>query len=281
MSEYSLAWPQELLHLYRSMPDRVWGMQKLAEYASDCPNCGGLGRMIAFVIADSTPDGRPLITRWIEPERGKGRMYHGYNVYADCPVCNGNSRGGWLTRMCGLVGDELDIRLDDYMPYDGKQEARRAAGELLSMAPEPHGWASFVGGYGVGKSLLLKALVNGFRLAGVLAVYVPSTGDLLQSVKDLFGRDSGDAADILIMRYRGVRVLALDEVDRFNPTPWARDVVFRVLNERYARRGYQLTMFASNKTPEQIGADNTDMGYLGSRMSDGRVVMIGGEDMRG
>lgn len=258
-------------------PARVWLEMREPTSLRDCPNCGGTGRMSAFVVADQTPDKSATVLSWTD-----GRMRTGFRVWADCPVCNGNARAAFLTRMCGLEKEDLDVRLDDYFPHEGKREARAEIARLLAMTPNPAGFTSFVGGFGKGKSYALKALVNGFRLSGILSVYIQSMGDLLASVREMFGRDSSDAADTLIARYKGYRVLAIDECEKFNPTPWAKDVVFRVINYRYNLQSSYLTLLASNTHPREMDEDT--LGYLASRMNGeregARLIVVSGEDMR-
>jgi DNA replication protein DnaC len=265
-----ITWPSELRELARQMPDKVWGEVKEPEYPTDCPNCGGLGVMSVFVKADNSPNGKALV---ISAANGKTAL--GYRVRAFCPVCQDDQRGAWLIRFSGLSGNDLDVRFDDFRPLDGKKEARTRAGQLLSMTPRPVGFVSFYGGFGVGKTMLLKGLVNCFRLAGVPSVYI-TMADILAEVRGLFNDPSIDAAETLIRRYKHHQVLAIDEVDRVNLTGWAQETAFRLMDARYTVREAALTMLATNSDPANMPQG---LEYLGSRMAED-MIHLGGLDMR-
>ncbi len=265
-----ITWPAELMGLARQLPGKVWGQVKEPSFLSDCPNCGGIGMMAVFIIADVAPKGYNLVLHVVE-----GRTRLGYFQRAFCPVCKGDARTAYLIRFSGLMGADLDIRIDHFQALNGKVAARRRGGELLAMTPSPTGFVSFYGGFGVGKSFLLKALVNGYRLAGLAAVYT-TMAEILAEARSMFGDPSQDAAESLIRRYRHHRALAVDEIDRINLTGWAQETAFRLLDARYQARDTVLTMLATNCDPANMPAG---LEYLGSRMAED-MVLVGGLDMR-
>jgi hypothetical protein len=264
-------WPTEFKEIARQLPDRVWGSVKEPEILSDCPNCGGVGSMSAFVIADIAPKGSGGIVLSVV----NGKTKFGYWLHSFCPVCKGDSRGAYLIRYSGLEGSDLDIRLDHFKPLDGKAAARKRAGELLGLTPSPVGFVSFYGGFGTGKTMLLKAIVNGFRLAEIPAVYT-TLADILAEVRGMFNDPTQDAAEQLIRRYRHHRVIAIDEIDRVNLTGWAQETAFRLLDARYQAREMVLTVLATNADPANMPAG---LEYLGSRMAED-MTAVGGLDMR-
>lgn len=267
----TLVWPSEFLAMAKAQGeprDRVWGMAKQAEYPQDCINCGGVGTMAAFVVSDIAPDRETKMVLGLAGDR----LRRGYYLHAPCPVCRGDSRGAWLTQACGLYGDDLAVRLDDFRSMPGKMDAKAKAGRLLSMVPSPAGFVTFVGEPGRGKSHLLKAVVNGCRLAGVLAKY-ERAADMLASIRDTFNGDPQESAEMLVMRYRGMKVLCIDEIDKVNLTPWAQETLFRLIDWRYEQRGNVLTCMGTNKLLGELP------GYLASRLSS-EVVEVGGIDMR-
>jgi uncharacterized protein (UPF0212 family) len=265
-----IIWPVELKEIARQLPGKVWGEAKEPELLRDCPSCGGIGVMSAFVIAEAAPKGSHLVMSVIQ-----GKSCWGYRMRAFCPVCKGDAHGAWLVRYSGLHGTELDIRLTQFKPLEGKELARKRAGELLGMTPSPAGFVTFYGGFGVGKSMILKALVNEFRVANVPAVYT-TMADILAEARATFGDPTQDAAETLIRRYRHHRALAIDEVDRINLTGWAQETAFRLLDSRYQSREMVLTAVATNSDPANMPAG---LEYLGSRMA-GDMVHIAGLDMR-
>ena len=82
-----ITWPVEIKELARQLPGKVWGQVKEPSFLSDCPNCGGIGMMAAFVIADSAPKGSNLVLHVVEE-----RTRLGYFQRAFCPVCKGDAR---------------------------------------------------------------------------------------------------------------------------------------------------------------------------------------------
>lgn len=71
-------------------------------------------------------------------------------------------------------------------------------------------------------------------------------------------------------------VLALDEFDRWSPTPWAQEKFFELIERRYRAGTQQLTCFATN-------AELADLPqYVTSRILDrrGQYFRLGGPDWR-
>lgn len=268
-------YPSDFIIDAKAMPGRVLAVIPNVLPNATCQNCGDLGYLHAWYVV-----GEP--TKWLPA----GKVFHydkttklyylGGLRASPCPVCgNKNMQSNWLQEMSGLDDVDLGIRIEQFTPVKGKKEAREMANLLLAMTPSPRGFATFYGDYGTGKTMLLKALVNGFRIAGITSSYV-RMADCLADVRDQF--DSGaKAAEIVLERYKSVKVLAIDEVDRVNWTEWAREAGFRILDGRYDKKYCQLTVLASNKTPDEFP---DELGYLVSRMKSGDMVKIEGDDMR-
>ena len=96
-------------------------------------------------------------------------------------------------------------------------------------------------------------------------------------MREKFGDNAANAAETLIQDFRSVRVLAIDEIDRVNMTPWATETMFRLLNGRYSAQDRMLTILATNKAPAELPEQ---LQYLSSRMQEGIVVEISGVDVR-
>lgn len=268
----------------RIYPDSFMALAKVSEKflvvdpppvrgAEDCANCGGIGHMYYWNItggAYRTHPGRNAT--YVE---GEG-WYAGELVGEPCPVCNGDEQTEFLRRVCGLEGADLEIRLDNFKALPGKDEARTHAGFLLSQTPAPTGFVTLYGDYGVGKTTLLKALVNGFRLAGVVARYARMT-DILDEVRATFGNDAKNAAAEVVRLHRDIRVLCVDEVDRVYLTDWAVNVMFALLDDRYTTMGKRLTVMATNSAPDEL---DPKLEYLASRMQAGVITQVGGADVR-
>ena len=270
-------WPAIFLSDARTMgTGKVIGCEPPAPGKDDCPNCGGRGNMFAFYVDGAPPTKYPSgfyskITKFID-----GKYYTGEHRAQPCPVCAGYQKTVWLTKVSRLEGSDLAIRIDHFQPMHGKEAARDVAINLLTQTPYPYGFYTFYGEYGVGKTMLLKAVVNGFRVAEVTAAYT-SMADLLAEVREQYGSDAKNAAETLIQDFRAVRVLAIDEIDRVNMTLWATETMFRLLNGRYEAQERMLTVLATNKGPNEMPEQ---LHYLASRMTEGLVVEVGGVDVR-
>lgn len=237
-----------------------------------CPNCGDLGYIYAFYGDGNIYKYHPgKNAKWID-----GAWHTGALKGLPCPVCAEHKEADFLQKNCGLIDTDLDIRLDEFDPLAGKEDALHMAQGLLSQTPNPSGMITFFGGYGRGKTHLLKSLVNGFRIAGVFATY-RKLSDLLADVREGYEDNAREAAEDILMRYKNVRVLAVDEVDRVSWTPWSREATFRLLDRRYEMQRLTLTVLATNADPAQMP---TDLEYLGSRMASGIICEVGGIDMR-
>lgn len=267
-------WPDEFL----KATGKIYAIEPWHEYSGkppSCPNCNDAKVMMAFYALDNSPTQAPQneISKVAKYIPGMGWVV-GEIHSLPCPVCQGDKLSAWLRRNCGLEGALLTIRIEQFLSYTGKERAREVANELL--ATEASGVVTYYGGYGVGKTMLLAALVNGFRDKGLLAVYT-TMADMLGRVRETFGENSLEASEELINTYKNVRVLAIDEFDRVNMTPWASETVFRVVDYRYRRSADYLTVFAANADPRQIGGP---LAYLASRLTEGQIVEVGGADVR-
>lgn len=276
---WTCVWPPELA-VYQSNPKAI----PLASgpYENLCQNCGGYGIIMVYVI-DGGPYKQPNgKVKWLDfPETpDQSGWYSGRLETAPCPVCRGGQMDTWLRQNCGLSGNDLEISLSTFSTrgeYSAKKPALELARTLLAMNHEPSGFITFFGGYGVGKSHLLKGLVNGFRQIRVLARY-STMADLLADIRERFGDDTGiRAVEDAIDDLRRARVLCLDEIDRVNMTGWAKETMFRLLNARYEERDRLLTVMATNLAPDEMPAE---IGYLKSRFTAGVICEVAGPDVR-
>jgi DNA replication protein DnaC len=285
MTAWERIWPKELL-VYQSNPKAI----PLASgpYPQLCPNCGGHRMMMVYVIDGGpykSPDGR---VKWLDlpPDPPNPQTpsvsgwYSGRLEVAPCPVCAGGQMDEYLRRNCGLSGDDLEISLSDFRTngnLSGKAKALSVAQSLLAMNQQTRGFVTYIGGYGVGKTHLLKAIVNGFRKIRVMARY-STMADLLADVRERFGDDHGvRAVEDAIAEINRYRVLCLDEIDRVNLTGWAKETIFRLINYRYENQHQVLTVIATNMRIEDMPPE---FGYLASRLRSGVVVEVPGPDMR-
>ncbi len=275
VSVFQRVWPAEF-DIYRSDPKAI-PLSPDHFYPNLCPNCGGTEIMAVYVISEGPfqyPKGK---CKWLDyPKKG---WYLGEMKVAWCPVCKSGHNRLFLERNSGLSGNDLYVSLEDFSArgtFVAKAPALEIARRVLGMNREACGFVTFASEeYGVGKTHLLKALVNGFRNIEVMSRYI-TLPDLLQEIKDLFG-ETDNAAEQAVKSYRCARVLCLDELDKVNLTGWAMQTIFRLLNTRYEERDSLLTVMATNTLPDNMPPE---MGYLASRMREGEVVIVGGPDVR-
>lgn len=237
-----------------------------------CTNCNGGGTIPIAIYGDGPyeypigkcehlDDGWYKVTRYAYP----------------CPVCNGASSDGVIAAMkrdCGLTPGELEWRLEFIEGMEGKENALKAARKLLAMTPDPKGFLTVFGDYGVGKSGIAKSLVAAFVRAGVKSKYVRAA-ELLSDARQSM---HGDGENALLWRLNRYKFLVIDEVDRIADTNYAMSTLFTMLDQRYNRRNSVATMLATNKFPDNMG---DDWRYLMSRMEDGPRVPLGGITLRG
>lgn len=274
-------WPAELLALLEG-PKAV---KLLIEGPPTCcPNCGGANLMFVFTWTAGpfrVPTGGSKV-KWLESDGIAPGWYTGETHAAPCPVCQLDGWREYLRANCGLKGGETAISLEDFKirgAFAEKEPAARAARSLLAANRAPHGFVTFWGEPGRGKTHLLKAVVNGFRGLGIMSRYTVAA-DLLSEIRDHFGDDRGGVAvEDAIRYYKRIRVLAVDELVQpaYSYTSWEAKTLFRLLDARYQEADQLLTVLAMQPDPGTLAGD---LGYLASRMAGGVTVEVAGPDMR-
>lgn len=140
----------------------------------------------------------------------------------------------------------------------------------------PRGILTIWGGPGVGKTAALQAVVNEFAEQGVQAVYVTAR-DLLADVRKRFkSAQAGDNedADERLKDYAGLRILALDELDKSKLSEWATQELGDLIDRRYRldlESGFG-TLIAMNRSPDSLPD------HIASRLNAGRNVVVHNSD---
>lgn len=227
--------------------------------APTCPACGDLGWLRLDVPAD-------------DPQFGKLER---------CGTCTNGAQLAWIAAHCGLRGDELTRRLSDWrsgtwVQAERRQQRQDALAALVEALGERNGFLTFWGDFGAGKTLALQIVVNELRLLQIETFYAPFAL-VLDHLRSLFRQ--GEESSHFWQRLLDIPALALDEVTRFSGTDWAQERLWLLADTRYRRIGSHLTLFATNDDPRTPLPTSEPVGYLYSRMRQGRLVELRG-DMR-
>jgi DNA replication protein DnaC len=200
--------------------------------------------------------------------------YPGHVTAKPCPDPHGvhcRVQASRLAAVSGLLPEEMGLRLSDLSAYG-------ATGQMVALAQrfveKPWGFLTLWGGYGNGKTLVLQAIINEFRLRHrVIGAYV-RLADLLDYVRAGYDRDADADARERYERFKTLPVLAIDECDGPRLTAFAEEFRRSFLDDRYrlavARRAH--TVFAMNCDPATLPGDLYD------RLRDGRFVIFHNTD---
>ncbi len=148
-----------------------------------------------------------------------------------------------LSNLGPLVGrrlppEELDA-VDEYAL------ASRFADELTA---EP--WLVVRGPAGSGRTRLAAELANRRLEQGRAALYFVAA-DLLDRLRAAYRRDAQLPYPLLFEHAREAEFLIIDDVDAVNPTEWAREKLFQLLNQRW-NAGRRTVLIAANGGPDRL-----------------------------
>lgn len=140
-------------------------------------------------------------------------------------------------------------------------ESKRAA---QTYAQEPQGWLVFEGQIGCGKTHLAVAIANTrLEIFGQQVVFVTAP-DLLDFLRMSFSSSGESTYDAYFEQIRNVSLLVLDDLGVENPSPWAKEKLFQLLNYRHVN---QLSTIITTST----SFDDLDP-WLSSRIMDRDIV---------
>lgn len=213
------------------------------------PICGGLG-----VISYDVPVDDPRF----------GRLYRCPNN----PLEHDSERRERLRALSNL-GAFAEKTFDNFLAeglmltHQEQHSLQVARQTARSYADNPDGWLLLTGGYGCGKTHLAAAVGN-VRLEWGDHVLFVTAPDLLDYLRSTFGPNSEVAYDQMFDRIRGAQLLILDDLGAENPSQWAQEKLFQLLNHRYS---YRLpTVITTNVEIDQLDA------RIRSRLIDDRTV---------
>ncbi len=182
----------------------------------------------------------------------------GFGEKMKCPNCQEAGQRSVLVAECGLPPKLQGVTFAKMIRHAGNMAACEAA---LALVHRPREFFTVTGPTGVGKSTLLAAIVKEALESGFSAYYT-TMADLLDGLRGTFKAGADEGYDTHWERLKGVRVLCIDEFDRFNATDWAQEKLFQLISARYDYGEDRLTCFASNASVDTFPA------YLRSRLRD-------------
>lgn len=203
--------------------------------AQPCPICDGLGVIHYDVPLDDPRFGRLFRCPNNPPEQDTARQER-------------LRRLGNLDAFADKTFENFVITQPGYEPRD-EQSLQHAYNVALNFAQRPQGWLLLEGTYGCGKTHLAAAIGN-IRLAQGDIVLFITTPDLLDHLRGTYAPGADTGYDELFDRVRDVPLLILDDLGVENPSPWAREKLFQLLNHRYSHM--RPTVITTNSSLEDI-----------------------------
>jgi DNA replication protein DnaC len=130
--------------------------------------------------------------------------------------------------------ENFELEIPGYTQQE-TQVLRVACNTARKFARDLDGWLLLEGSYGTGKTHLAAAIGN-VRLSRGDQVLFITTPDLLDHLRSTFSPNSETGYDEMFERVRNTGLLILDDLGVENPSEWAKEKLFQLLNHRYTRR---------------------------------------------
>lgn len=210
--------------------------------------CGGLG-YVRYDLPVEHPDFGKLFrcpnNRFVDPERReKLRKLGNLDAFTD------------------KTFESFRVDLPMLTPTQ-RQSLETALIIARNYAQNPDGWLLLEGTYGCGKTHLAAAVGNA-RLDYEDAVLFITTPDLLDHLRNTYGPASDLNYDEMFDRLKGAPLLILDDLGVENPSGWAQEKLFQLLNHRHSRR--MPTIITTNADLESLDP------RIRSRLLDDSVI---------
>ncbi|HEY0783718.1 MAG TPA: ATP-binding protein [Thermoanaerobaculia bacterium] len=194
-----------------------------------CPDCGGRGWVVA--LDKSAGSATPCSCR--QRDR-KGRLLAAAGIparYRHCKLASFQVSSGSREEKAQLLQAKTTAQqyVDDFLQPGGRF---RESGLL------------FIGPPGAGKThLAVAVLVAAIEKFNVHARFAEFTS-LIHQIQSTFDPGSPESKREVLDPLIDAELLALDELGAQQPTPWVRDILYLIINNRYTRR--LPTLFTTN-----------------------------------
>jgi DNA replication protein DnaC len=243
------------LNVIQSEVQTPSALSQTGDCSPTCPECNGVG-----YIRFDVPVGH---SKFGKVER--------------CP--NARARTNKKSLQVGEIDPRVGLTTDEVrnltwgLVKSGVNQADQACDVTRRAYMSGHGTVFMYGGYGQGKSLVLKIAVAVALNEGKRAAYANLAG-VLDDIRIAYDERENKMTELVrrMEWWTSLDVLAIDELDKVGQTEWARERIFQLLDARYQRavRQEALTVIAANyQSTDELS------GYLKSRIEDNRFVANG------
>ncbi len=134
--------------------------------------------------------------------------------------------------LAGLTFENFHPNGSPVWPPEIRSIAREALAVCRRYAEQPQGWLVMQGNYGSGKTHLAAAIANAAVARGIRTVMM-TVPNLLDTLRAGYQDNTYQAR---LEELRSVPLLVLDDFGTQNATPWAREKLFQIVNDRYIHR---------------------------------------------
>ncbi len=194
-----------------------------------CPECGGRGWVVVADGGAGTARACPCRKRDVVP-----RLMAAAGIparYQNCKISTFQTTSDSPRERTQLtnVRAAAERYVEEFVQEDG---SFRQSGLL------------FVGPPGRGKTHLavgvLRSLIERYRVRGLFVEFT----SLIHQIQSTFDPNSPESKRQILDPLADAELLVLDELGAQQPTPWVRDILYLIINNRYTRR--LPTLFTTN-----------------------------------
>ncbi len=183
-----------------------------------CPHCHGVG----WLYDPTIPPGDPRFGKLqpcvcMEPHIREKQSAAAFRGVED---------------LAGLTFENFNPRGSRAWPPSVQDVTERAYRLARQYALQPEGWLVLQGNYGSGKTHLAAAIANAAVERGIRTVII-TVPNLLDALRAGYQDNTYLAR---LDELRNVPLLILDDFGTQNATPWAREKLFQIVNDRYIKR---------------------------------------------
>ena len=158
--------------------------------------------------------------------------------------------------------------------YTGDMEALKACRRWVNELKEGEGLV-LCGSYGTGKTHLATATAREVMERYGMTVWFSTFAGMLQELKGTYG-NSREFNETL-QKYRIVDLLVIDDLGKENLTPWASEMLFTIIDERY--RNMKAVIITTNLMPKEL-SQHIDEAIMSRLAEMCTFIKVSGEDYR-